>query len=524
MLRRTTRRTAGASPASEAPASDAPASDAPPNALSGGAISSSSSSGLKRRRDAGSPDPKPAPKEDDKEDGVIVVDMAGRQPRPRPQLPLSGSSAMFVKKEDQDELSRRPTTPPISSRSKKRARFSSPVSFSTPPNAEDEPRDAISSPPRKRLRRLGPPRPWASDRLADPTGAGNEPSPTKPELTPPRLWFNCISKKQKRLAEKNSINELVQQKGWNKTLCIDPLLWTRAQCRLLRCLFKYDEDAQQRFPEGWYEDHSLSKVDAFKMHVDVCSPLRTREVKLEALMRVLRDNDFEVLGNSHDMPKNIWVSPFRRDLNFIYHGKSYAEVAADAIFSHTAGKEIHSLAYVDLDYARANRRLALSLAPPSFRDGQHPSAFVGREQPAPKTLRHDAQDPYIVGVMIALAQKQREDEVRKSQRQRDAATQSEPSSSEVGTNAKLAKPQVDETDACYKVSVVAIPEKADYMYFYTASFPFKFLQKLYRPSEYSASDWVPIRYFQAPLRKKLNILEMLTPTMKKIVGEERTSL
>ncbi|KAK7212495.1 hypothetical protein V2G26_019673 [Clonostachys chloroleuca] len=350
--------------------------------------------------------------------------------------------------------------------------------------------------------------------LSDRTRTGNAPRLTVPVPTPPRLWSNCIPNKEKGLAEMNSLNELVQQEPWKDTLCIDPLLWTRAQCRLLSCLFKHDMVSQNRFfPPNWWAARGLSNEDACKIHVDVHDRLKTLDNKLETLRQVLDENGFDILGNSRDMPETVFVSPFRRELPFIYHDKPWPKVAADAIFTHTAGQ---NLAYVDLDYARSNRRLALGAAPPSFRAGQHASAFVGLGQPSPEKPRHDAEDPYIVALLIALAQKQRQDEDRRPRRQRDAATQGEPQTSRLRTKSKTPKLQVDNTDTCYTVTVVAVPEKAKCLYCYTASIPLKFLQKLYEPSEHTPSDWVTISYFRAPMREKIHLVQMLVPTMEQI--------
>jgi hypothetical protein len=67
-----------------------------------------------------------------------------------------------------------------------------------------------------------------------------------------------------------------------------------------------------------------------------------------------------------------------------------------------------------------------------------------------------------------------------------------------------------------KVTVVAVPEKAKCLYCYTASFPLRFLQKLYEPFEYTPSDWVTISYFRAPMREKIHLVQMLVPTLEKI--------
>jgi hypothetical protein len=197
----------------------------------------------------------------------------------------------------------------------------------------------------------------------------------------------------------------------------------------------------------------LGNEDACKIHADVHDRLKTPDIKLKTLRQVLVENNFDMLGDAHDMPETIFVSPFRRELSLIYHNKPYAKVFADAIFTHTTG---HNLAYVDLDYARSNRRVALGAAPPSFRAGQHASAFVGLEQPSPEKPRHDAEDPYIVALLIALAQKQRQDEVQRPRRQRDAATQGEQQTPRLRTKSKTPKSQVDDTDTCYTVSRVLI--------------------------------------------------------------------
>ncbi|CAG9986384.1 unnamed protein product [Clonostachys byssicola] len=335
------------------------------------------------------------------------------------------------------------------------------------------------------------------------------------------MWSKCIPDKEKGLAETNSVNELVQQKAWKDTLCIDPLLWTRAQCRLVSCQFKHDLVAQNRvFPPGWWAAPGLSNADVCKIHADVHGQLKTLDNKFKTLKQVLNENGFEALGDERDMPENIFVSSYRRELSFIYHDKSYAKVAADAIFTHTTG---HNLAYVDLDYARSIRRQALGAAPPSFRAGQHASAFVGLEQPSPEKPRHDAEDPYIVALLIALAQKQRQDEDRRPRRQRNAATQGEPQTSRLRTKSKTPKPQINDTDTCYTVTVVAVPEKAKCLYCYTATFPMKFLQKLYEPSEYTPSDWVTISYFKAPMREKIHLVQMLIPTME-LINSGRASI
>ncbi|VUC36976.1 unnamed protein product [Clonostachys rosea] len=287
------------------------------------------------------------------------------------------------------------------------------------------------------------------------------------------------------------------------------------------CSFKHDLNAQKRvFPPGWWKDLSSSKEDAYKMHVNVTGQLKGRKEKVKSLVQSLQDNDFELLDrNPHDPPEPFFDSPFKQWLSFIYPGNPHTKVAADAIFTNSvAGENCHNLAYVDLDYARAMRRFTLGQTPESFRAGQHATAFVGKHQPPPDDDRHDAEDPYVLAVLLGLAQKQREDENPTPRRRGDAATRSESLRSRSRTTSESPGPEVNDPDACYTVRVVAIPEGAKHVYFYTASFPMAFLQKLYEPSKYSHSGCVTISYFRSQISQKKHILQMLTPTLEQIVS------
>lgn len=105
-----------------------------------------------------------------------------------------------------------------------------------------------------------------------------------------------------------------------------------------------------------------------------------------------------------------------------------------------------------------------------------------------------AEDPYILCILIALAQKQLEDR--------------------------------DQTDEPLRVSLLALPgARASHLYFYTACFPFSFLNKFTEPSLFLECPTVSISYVKIPLDKPEEFLYHLKGVLLEtdVLGTEEES-
>ncbi|KFZ23199.1 hypothetical protein V502_02329 [Pseudogymnoascus sp. VKM F-4520 (FW-2644)] len=301
--------------------------------------------------------------------------------------------------------------------------------------------------------------------------------------------------------ESNSINAIIRE-HYRRRLYVQPALWTPKQPELLGCKF-----ASKIIPPGRrckkkkpaklvdVDFPSLSKeTGAIYGHaVRAAAQLRkscTLEATDSAIRQLLAACKIEYLG-SHEL------------LSFQF-GHHVIDLRTDGLFASTCTTP--SLAYINLDAFH------------SFRNECIRRKFLGRSahrrkgtQNSPvarlidKTRRclqpeKEAEEPYIVAVLIALAQQQR----RQHQQRKNRFGGSGEISSARQSNV-YAIPRPGEQDnplfsKSFKVRLLAVTGTiAPKLYLYAARIPSQFLDKFDLPSKSSPSGPISISYYSVPL-------------------------
>ncbi|CAG8882578.1 unnamed protein product [Penicillium egyptiacum] len=182
-----------------------------------------------------------------------------------------------------------------------------------------------------------------------------------------------------------------------------------------------------------------------------------------------------------------------------------------------------SLAYITFDKIQSLRRKHVYT--PSYKIVNTPVLRVRQKRLDSLVPQNLAEDPYIVTILIALAQEQR----RRQQEQQQGSpgqgakviTKYQASHMDADTTLSVAKsstarsscPSTEQmnrsTANSFKVQVLAVPGiAADAFYVYTADIPSGFLNKFDEPSHYSPSPPVAITYCRVPLASS-NMLRKL---------------
>lgn len=158
-----------------------------------------------------------------------------------------------------------------------------------------------------------------------------------------------------------------------------------------------------------------------------------------------------------------------KSLELDFDGRVVDVVHTDGIFKSDTGGSC--IAYVNLNTVTFLRRAYIWGGPGAQLSPFNTPMIRLRQKKQRRLTPPDlAEDPYILCVLIALAQKQLEDR--------------------------------DQTDEPLRVSLLALPgARASHLYFYTACFPFSFLNKFTEPSLFLECPTVSISYVKMPLDK-----------------------
>lgn len=160
------------------------------------------------------------------------------------------------------------------------------------------------------------------------------------------------------------------------------------------------------------------------------------------------------------------ISILRSDrLPFRFNGHTASVLRTDGVWS--IGSAAPSLAYVDLCNLATQREERIYCTP-RLKRWNRPVSILRSKKLDQHTPSNDAEDPYIMAILIALAREQRR------KQQKDGAR--------TGT-------------ASHNVSLIAvrgIPPRT--LFFYTARIPTSFLDKLDRPAQFSPSCPVLVSY------------------------------
>ncbi|KAH6981743.1 hypothetical protein BKA56DRAFT_584414 [Ilyonectria sp. MPI-CAGE-AT-0026] len=266
----------------------------------------------------------------------------------------------------------------------------------------------------------------------------------------------------KHAPEPGSVNAIIRTHNRTR-LYVKPIYWTSDQLRLLGCQFFLSE-LQRRDTATLKSSPAVAKDKDAANKLQRQEPSRqviraARQICLIAVPEFKKDamHDF-LVANGFQCQKSERL-PFR------FNGHTASVLRTDGVWS--IGSAAPSLAYVDLCNLATQREDRIYCTPRLKRWNQ-PVSILRSKKLDQHTPSNDAEDPYIMAILIALAREQR----RKQQKE----------GSSTGTTS-------------HNVSLVAvrgIPPRT--LFFYTARIPSSFLNKLDRPSQFSPSCPILVSY------------------------------
>ncbi|PKY05576.1 hypothetical protein P168DRAFT_317098 [Aspergillus campestris IBT 28561] len=264
-------------------------------------------------------------------------------------------------------------------------------------------------------------------------------------------------------AEDGSIHSILRD-NCRKRLYVKPIAWTSDHLQLLRCRFNY------RPARSWPKEERSKRQPLEPSHaqknVEQQAERRTHESQ-----RLRYANNLKVLlaypsllGGKQSAIEEILeaydIHPQRLDfLSFDFNRRHAAHLATDGIFSSSAAPS--SVAFITFDTIQSLRTNHVqphkSKSVPVLRQRRKRLQLLGPPNPT--------EDPYVIAVLIALAQNQRREQQEHKQQKEKGMEQGAPGAAR-----------------SFKVHVLAVTcASAMYLYVYTANIPVEFLDKFDEP-------------------------------------------
>ncbi|PYI01212.1 hypothetical protein BO78DRAFT_436287 [Aspergillus sclerotiicarbonarius CBS 121057] len=296
---------------------------------------------------------------------------------------------------------------------------------------------------------------------------------------------------QRPCHDTTSIHSLLRANS-RERLYVHPICWTLRQPGLLCCHFTLEK---VRVEKG--DPPSRSVVQILRDQQPYKNPLYAVAQLLAP--GTLAAKKFDVV---HILPHS---------LPFFFGQREAARIPTDGLFAHHDA--LPSLAYITFDTIQTLRKKKVSRPPCG--GANRPVWNIHQKRLRSLEPRNPAEDPYIVSILIALAQAQRQHTETKGRAARSfQVSQDRLSWGEAGLT------------HFPKVTVLATASIAECLYVYTATIPAEFLDRLDTPAQPLRVVPVPVKYCRISLipgRKALKKLHHLicTGTCTLCVGEEQ---
>ncbi|KAI2730448.1 hypothetical protein DTO012A7_9726 [Penicillium roqueforti] len=200
------------------------------------------------------------------------------------------------------------------------------------------------------------------------------------------------------------------------------------------------------------------------------------------------------------------INPSKSDnLQFYFNRRAVARLRTEGVFLNNSVAP--NLAYITFGKIQLLREKHVSYKPPRKRDRSNDPGFRLWERKL-KLLepQNPVEDPYIVAILIALAQGQRRAQQQESQRA-DAEIKTENQTSHVdaditsSANSRTAgscslntEQMARKTTNSFKVLALSGIAATNFLYVYTANIDSEFLEKFDEPSHYSPSCPITITH------------------------------
>ncbi|RGP70885.1 hypothetical protein FLONG3_7341 [Fusarium longipes] len=263
------------------------------------------------------------------------------------------------------------------------------------------------------------------------------------------LWHArqvCGIKSKVTMTEVKSIHDIIRQHP-RERLLVQPLEWVQLHLELLKCSF-IDES-----PEGSSEapESSVSEVSGSKKTVDrdarTAERLATSEMKNAAIKKLIAEDGGPL--------------KFQRPFGYFCFGKKHEYRLHGAVFSmRTSGNLAPVFAFLQKGMIRIQREGVFQ--PPRPRRPNPPAELLRKMRLKQLEPKDQWRDPYILAVLIGLAQSQAEDKSSPQTRFRQNHV------FKVTCSSLTCAVYVDESNS-------------EFMYFYNAQISFAFLSKFEYP-------------------------------------------
>ncbi|KAI3260490.1 hypothetical protein CBS147309_7597 [Penicillium roqueforti] len=298
-------------------------------------------------------------------------------------------------------------------------------------------------------------------------------------------------------------------------LYVRPIAWTSNQLRLLTCQFRPQKERRPQNPQtqpasqdpGFHGDRAADDAVQIKpvkgrsrramISANHLAGRFALDVKKAAVKTILGTYDIEYSDSDN--------------LQFYFNRRAVARIRTEGVFTNNSVAP--NLAYITFGKIQLLREKHVSYTPPRKRNRSNEPGFRVWEKKL-KLLepQNPVEDPYIVAILIALAQGQRRAQQQESQ---GADSEIKPENQTSHVDADITSSANSRTaDSCslsteqmarntansFKVQVLAHSGiVADTLYVYTANIDSEFLDKFDEPSHYSPSCPVTIKHSRVPL-------------------------
>ncbi|QKX61151.1 uncharacterized protein TRUGW13939_08298 [Talaromyces rugulosus] len=277
----------------------------------------------------------------------------------------------------------------------------------------------------------------------------------------------------RRIVQPGSIQALLRD-HCRVRLYVPPIAWTSKQLRLLNCQFVLQDGRRTRpapLNSGLHDDGSSAAGGVAQRKLGRTTRAATYLTRTGTLTT-----------------KN------PKCLAFYFDCRPVARVSSDLVFS--SNSVTPSLAYITFDKIQSLRKRHVHVL--SSKKINAPVLRIRQKKLNSLEPQNLAEDPYIVGILIALAQEQRW--LREQQQGLQGQDTDVITSNQVEEVPAVITSSVAKSSCSFKVQVLALQGiAAGALYVYTANIPSEFLDKFEEPSRFSPSSPLVITYDIIPL-------------------------
>ncbi|KAK0655492.1 hypothetical protein B0T16DRAFT_397113 [Cercophora newfieldiana] len=271
-----------------------------------------------------------------------------------------------------------------------------------------------------------------------------------------------------------SINSILRANN-RERIYQHPLRWSSRHLELLNCYFRQKEAVcgSDRSVEQSGQQPGAAKLTTAAI-------LRVAELSLFKCTTEFRTLTIQYALEEHGIRRS------SLNLPFWFHQQPVTTLETDGVFS-SPDSTSPALAYLDLRSLESRRHKSIRLSTSTNRYNAPVSRLVQRERYRlrPET---EVEDPYIVAVLIALAQSRRRLQ------------------NKTGDNVD----GLGKSAPCFEVHLLALSAAgALSLCFYTACIPATFLDRFDQPSRYFPSQSLSITYRRIPLKQTSGFVRLM---------------